>query len=659
LRPWKPLNYDEAMLEGFRRHAYSWGTRALLIALFGVFIVYFGATSFQQFKPVASVDCYTYLHLFTLPGCRNILPDEIDREAGDIKRTVQNSRSADAAHLLAGVNLRQMAVESLVEQTLIENEAHRLGLTISDDELGKAIASQTVFQADGRFSTERYEQVLRDNDLEPAAFESMTRGKMLANVLRFTVNGAIAVSAEEVRAEFNRFGQKISLQYIEFPYANFATDKPSDQEITKFYHSNEEAFREPDRAKISFIRYDPAALAPKEIPPDADLQNFYNENLKALFSHPAQIHVRHILINLAPDASAAEKAAARAEAEDLMQKIKSGASFADLAKASSDDPGSKANGGDLGEVSRGELVPEFEDVAFKLKPGELGLAQTKFGFHVIQVEDVKGAKIDTFEEARAQIVTLVQRKQGETLAKQDLNQDVAAAGLGHDLKDLAKKRGLIAIETSYVADGETIKGAEDTPSLAKEALAMQPGDVHPITTGPTPFLVKLIDRKSTRIPPLSEIKDRVAQTMTRMRAEAAAAKAANAMLQRVKAPGAFDAVVAASHLAVKTTGEFVRATGEIPGLGSFREPVEAAATVTSLPGMIGRVMENGGNSYIFRVVGRSVPDDADWRAMGPEFTARFIQQQRQLAWSNFVNGLKQHALIVVHSDLIGAPSANS
>jgi hypothetical protein len=75
--------------------------------------------------------------------------------------------------------------------------------------------------------------------------------------------------------------------------------------------------------------------------------------------------------------------------------------------------------------------------------------------------------------------------------------------------------------------------------------------------------------------------------------------------------------------------------------------------------MIGRVMENGGNSYIFRVVGRSVPDDADWRAMGPEFTARFIQQQRQLAWSNFVNGLKQHALIVVHSDLIGAPSANS
>ena len=144
-----------------------------------------------------------------------------------------------------------------------------------------------------------------------------------------------------------------------------------------------------------------------------------------------------------------------------------------------------------------------------------------------------------------------------------------------------------------------------------------------------------------------------------MRAETAANQAATALLKQVKAPGAFDAIVAANHLQVKTTGEFVRATGEIPGLGSFREPVEAAATVTSLPGVIGRVMENGGNSYIFRVVARSVPDDAEWRAMGAEFTARFLQQQRQVAWSNFVNGLKQNALIVVHGDLIGASSANS
>jgi peptidyl-prolyl cis-trans isomerase D len=472
------------------------------------------------------------------------------------------------------------------------------------------------------------------------------------------VSDAVAVSSDEARAEFNRFGQKIALEYLEFPYENFASSRPSDAEIAKFYHDNEESFREPERAKISFIRYDAAALAPKEPPADTAIADFYEQNQKALFSHPQQIHARHILLRVDPDATPAVKAAAKAQAQHLLQKIKAGAPFADLAKEFSDDPGSKQSGGDLGYIARGELVKPFEEVAFKLKPGELGIAETQFGFHVIQVEDVKNSKVETLEEARPQIIAMINKKQGETIAKQNLNQDIAAAGEGHDLKDLAKKRGLVAIETPYFADGETIKGAEDTPAITKEAFAMQPGEIHSYTKGPAPLLLKLVDRKLTRIPPLSEIKDRAAGTMIRMRAEAQASQAATAMLKQVRAPGAFDAVVAANHLQVKNTGEFVRASGTIPGLGQFQQAVEAAATVPTIPGVIDRVMENGGNSYIFRVISRAAPGDADWKAVGPGFVARFLQQQRQLAWSSFVNNLKRNSLIVVHSDLIGS-SANS
>jgi len=649
------------MLEGIRRYAYSWVTRVLLLFLIAVFVIFFGGLGsyFLQIKPVASIDCYTYLHLFTLPGCRNILPDEIDRQAANIRRSVQNAHSEDAERMLASVNLRQIAVESLIEQSLIEREAHKLGLQISDEDLGKAIASQAVFQDDGRFSEARYEEILRDNQLEPATFEAETRGKILSDTLRFMVSDAVAASPDETRTEFNRFGQKIALEYLEFPYENFASSRPSDAEITKFYHDNEESFREPERAKVSFIRYDAAALAPKEAPTDTAISDFYEENQKTLFSHPQQIHARHILLQVNSDAGAAEKAAAKAQAENLLQKIKAGASFADLAKEYSDDPGSKQNGGDLGYISRGELVKPFEEVAFTLAPGELGIAETQFGFHVIQVEDVRNSKVETLEEARPRIIAMINEKEGETIAKQDLNQDIAAAGEGRDLKDLAKKRGLVAIETPYFADGETIKGAEDTPDLAKEAFAMQPGEIHSYIKGPAPILLKLLYRKPTRIPPLNEIKDRVTATLIRMRAEAQATQAATAMLKQVRAPGAFDAVVSANHLQVKNTGEFARASGTIPGLGQFQEAVEAAATVPTIPGVIDRVMENGGNSYIFRVISRSAPDDADWKTLGPGFTERFLQQQRQLAWSSFVNNLKRNSLIVVHSDLLGAPADNS
>src|SRR5271168_3399018 len=192
------------------------------------------------------------------------------------------------------------------------------------------------------------------------------------------VSDAVAASPDETRTEFNRFGQKIALEYLEFPYENFASSRLSDAEITKFYHDNEESFREPERAKVSFIRYDAAALAPKEAPTDTAISDFYEENQKTLFSHPQQIHARHILLQVNSDAGAAEKAAAKAQAENLLQKIKAGASFADLAKEYSDDPGSKQNGGDLGYISRGELVKPFEEVAFTLAPGELGIAETQF-----------------------------------------------------------------------------------------------------------------------------------------------------------------------------------------------------------------------------------------------------------------------------------------
>jgi peptidyl-prolyl cis-trans isomerase D len=197
------------MLGAFRKHAYSWGTRALMGFMIIVFVIFFGGLGsyFLQVKPVAAVDCYTYFGIFTVPGCRNILPDEIDREAANIRRAVQNSRGPDAAQILQGVNLRQLAVEFLVEQTLIERQAHKLGLTVTDDDLAKAIASQTVFQVDGHFDQQRYYRILHDTQLEPTDFENETRGKILADTLQHLPTPGVAISPAEARAAYNRVGE--------------------------------------------------------------------------------------------------------------------------------------------------------------------------------------------------------------------------------------------------------------------------------------------------------------------------------------------------------------------------------------------------------------------------------------------------------------------
>src|SRR6266851_4821050 len=268
------------MLQVFRRHSYSWGTRVLLLLLGGVFALFFGslgaATYFTRIRPVAQVGCYSLFHLFTMPGCQTITPDQVDSATVDLRREIENMYGQNSAQMPQNANLRQLAVEQLIEQMLISREARRLGLHISDQDLGRAIASQTAFQVNGRFNLQKYDELLRQNDLEPAVFESKTRDRILTETMRQMVTQAVQVSQYEARREFNRFGEKLSLAYLEFPYADFTGKvNPTEQQLSKFYEDNRDQFREPERVRMVFIRYDPTVLAANQTPPPEDIQANY------------------------------------------------------------------------------------------------------------------------------------------------------------------------------------------------------------------------------------------------------------------------------------------------------------------------------------------------------------------------------------------------
>ena len=632
------------MLQAFRKHAYSWTIRILLLILGGIFTFFFGGLGsyFTRVSAVATVD-----------GQR-ILPDQIDQEVIKVRNTITNRYGQNAGTMLEGLNLRQLAVDQLIQQILITKEAHRLGLQISDENLEKAIESQTAFQLGGRFDVLQYQNVLRSNELEPADYERDTRDQILTDTLRLMISDAVQMSASEARDEFNQFNEKLSLAYIEIPYANFTAGiQPSDKELSKFYEENKDLFREPEQAKIVFIRYDPAAVAGKTPPTDEAIEEYYQRNLETTFTHPREVRARHILFSVPPDATPAQKTAAKARADKILQDLKAGGDFAKLAKQYSEDPGTKDNGGDLGSFRRGEMVKPFEDAAFKLQPGQLDLVESQFGYHIIQVESASPAHTDTLQEARPKIVTALKLKEGDEVARQDANQDVAAALVGRSLDELARKRGLVAVETPYFTKNETLKGAEDNPKLAQAAFALKPGQVRPITNGSVPFLVKVLDHKAARIPPLNEIKDLVRQTLVRVTAESKANEAATAMLKQIKSASDFGAVAAENHLQVKTTGDFPRSSRTVPGVGTAPEATEGAAAVPALPGVVDRVIESGGNSFIFEALSRTPPGEEEWKTEGPAFTEQLLERRRAAAWLSFVNELKGRAQIMVNRDELG------
>jgi peptidyl-prolyl cis-trans isomerase D len=634
------------MLELMRKHAYSWLTRTVVIALIGVFAFWGVSTGmFTRIKPVATVNGH------------QILTKDVDQQAQQLRRRLEQIYGPEAAAALARYNVREQALEQLIDEQLVLDEAGRLGLKISNAALERTIEAQTAFQIDGHFDLASYQTALRSQNMRPSDFESEVRLQMLQDLMQRMVTQTVELSDAEMRQTYDQLNLKLAMSYVEISYKNFEPAITlTDKQIADFFQAHREQFREPERISFDFIRYDPDKLAAKVNPSDKDIQNYYNRRRDSGLTHPEQVRARHILIAVAPDATPAQKAAAKAKAEDLAKQIKAGADFAKLAKQFSDDPGTKNSGGDLGYFGQSEMVKPFADAAFRMKAGELTVVQTQFGYHVIQVEDHKLAHVETLEEARPQIIEALRHRAGTERAHQAIDQDLADALGGKGLQALADKRGLDLVKTPLLAAGE--RTAEITePSLVQEAFKLNPNDVRVINGREAQYLVKLVARKPSYLPKLADIEPKVRAALVRQMAEAKALEQATALLKQVKNPAGFAAAATAAKLAVHTTGDFSRADGSIPGIGEFNEAVQAASLLPGIPGVIDRPLALGGNAYVFEVTSRTLPDDNQWKAAKAAFKERLLKQRQAQAWESFVQELRARAQIYVRPELVGGPGS--
>jgi peptidyl-prolyl cis-trans isomerase D len=635
------------MLEGIRRYQYSWQVQVPFLLL-GIVMAFwgFGAGLFGSIHPIATVNG------------QKILGDQVDREANQLRATVQQMYGASAQAVLKNINIRQEAVERLIEEQLIGDEARHLGISISDVALQDKISKETAFQRDGQFDFDTYQDVLRANNLLPAEFENEERDRMIADTLRNMIDTGVQVSDDEARHAYNLVNEKIGLRYVEFAFSDFAAKiSPTEAQIADYYKKNTEQFREPERIKLAYVHYEPLVLAAKYTPSDKEVEDFYKRNAGTRFKHADEVHARHILIAVPAGASDKEKAAAKAKALDVLKQAQSGGDFVKLAAKYSDDTSNKLQGGDLGTFERGQMVKPFEDAVFAMKSGQIDMVETHFGFHVVKVEQSSPAHIDTLAEAKPKIVEELRTQAGAKLGRAAAQEDLASALAGGKLEDLAKKRGIDAVETPLFAQGEPASGLEADRELIAAAFKLEVGQVSLVPEKGAPYVIKLLVRQPSRIPPLKEIEAQVRDAVIRTTAQAQASQQAQKILATIKNPADFDKAAAANKLAIKNVDPFVRADRRVEGIGEFPEVTDAAAAVPAIPGIIDRVMENGGNSYLFEVTSRAEPTDADWKTAQKAFLEEYVQQRRAQAWTRFLDSLKDQAKIQIDSDQLAAGSS--
>lgn len=650
LRAESLLGYDwTAMLDLMRRHAYSWVTRTILILITIIFGFWgIGTGFFAQVHPVATVN-----------GNR-ILANEVDKESQQLQEIIQQMYGANAAAVMKNMNMRQEALDRIIENRLIAIEAQHLGLHVSDVELQQKIATLPGFQSNGQFDFDQYQEVLRERGMMPAEFEASMRTEMTQDTLQQMVDQGVQASDPEVRHAFNLRNQKVGLDYVEFPWNDFtASVNPTDKQVADFYHAHVEDFREPERVQIMFIHYEPLTLADKFTPSDKDIEYYYKTNLTSHFTHPDMVHARHILVAVPESASDKEKAAAKAKAEDILKQAQAkGGDFDKLAAKYSDDPSNKDHGGDLGAFGRGQMIKPFEDAVFSMKPGEIRLVETKFGYHVVKLESFTPAHTDTLAEAQPKIISDLREQTGTRLARQAIDEDLTSALGGADLPDLAKKRGIDAVTPPPFAKGESIAGVGQDSKLAEAALALDKGQVRAVPEQDAPYLIKVIAKTPSHVPSLKDIAANVRQAYIRAYAEIAAHNQAEKLMAQIKTPGDLQKVAAANKLTIHNVDPFERASHVISGIGQFPEVTDAAGTVATVPGLIPNVMEQDGNAFIFEVTSRSDPDDEQWASAKQTFTDDYLAQRRAQVWTGFVDQLRAQANIVIHADELGA-SADS
>jgi len=647
----KPVKYDiAAMLEGIRRYQYSWQVQVTFafLALIMAFWGFGGGGLFNTVHPIATVNG------------RQILGDQVDRAATQIRQNVQQMYGASAPAVLKSINIRQEAVDGLIEQQLIGEEARHLGISISDEALQEKIAKEPVFQRDGQFDFDTYQDVLRTNNLQPSEYENGERDRMIAETLRHMIDSGVQVSDDEARHAYNLRNERIGLRYAEIPFSDFtAKISPTESQIADYYKRNAEQFREPERVKLLYVHYEPLVLAAKYTPPDKEIQGYYNRNAKTRFTHPDQVHARHILIAVPAGATDNEKAAAKTKALDVLKQAQSGGDFAKLAAKYSDDPSNKLQGGDLGSFGRGQMVKPFEDAVFAMKPGQITLVETRFGFHIVKLEEFKPAHTDTIAEAKPKIIDELRTQAGAKLGRAAAQEDLTAALAGGSLQELAKQRGIDAVETPLFAQGEPAGGAERDRELMEAAFKLEAGQVALVPEKGAPYVIKLLAKQPSRIPELKEIEPQVREALIRSTAEAEASQQADKILATIKSPADFDKAAVANKLAIKNVDPFLRADHRVPGIGEFPEVTDAAAAVPAIPGVIDRVMENGGNSYLLEVASRAEPADDEWKSAQKTFMQEYVEQRRAQAWTGFVDQLKDQARIQIDADQLASTGSST
>ena len=543
------------MLEIMRENASGWVIKIIFAVIILAFVLTFGISSMDtgQDPTLATVND----RIIT----RAEFEDAFQRAAEGIRKSNPNVTSAQ----LQDPKFKQLVLGELINSRLLLDEAARLGVSVSDEEVYAAITRQSIFwNQQGQFDRNVYLMALRSIRMTPAQFEENFKKEMISDKITSMVEASGQVTPAQVRQIYDWVNERATMDYILVNPADFTAQvEVTEAQIEEFYNQHQDRFTVPAQVRLRYLRFTPADLAAYQKVSDEEIEAYFQAH-KDEMQQKEQVKARHILVASKDDDGDEAKQKAKEKIDSVYKKAKAGEDFAKLAKEYSEGP-SSITGGELGWFGHGDMVPEFEEAAFATPKGQVSEpVKSPFGWHIIFVEDRKDAQEKTLAEVKDQIERTIAEEKASDASSHLLDQAMDRLVSGMKLDAVADELGLLAVTSSPVPENLLAQAFGLTPEAAQVLMKLPEGEAQstPLAIDGGFMLVEKVEDIPAAPLPLDKVHDAIVNAIKQEKARELAQKKGEEILAQLTKG---DDKPFADQ--IKTSEPFSR-KGDIPNLGS-------------------------------------------------------------------------------------------
>jgi peptidyl-prolyl cis-trans isomerase D len=563
----------------------------------------------------------------------------------NVARMYQEQSGGDFSPALARqLGIPEQVVGELVRSRVLLLEARRLGLQVTNTEVGTSIATSPTFQENGVFiGRDAYLSMLRAARLNPRDFEDSVRSDLLTEKLRLLITESPHVSDLELREEYRRRNENASLDV----WFLTADSQRGEVEVTEAeargrYDAGPEEFEVPEQRRIRYLTLSEQTLAEEVSVRQREIQRYYNRNL---FNYQVgeQAEASHILLQAE---SESDEDATRTLAARLAERARTGEDFAGLARTYSADEATREAGGALGVFGPEEMVPEFSEAVFSMMPGEISdPVRTDYGYHVIRLDRRQAAETRELSEVEGEIETRLRQEKAATLLTERVLELGERTGGADSLDNLTSDYPLwIPQESDFFSAGDSVAGP-GSAELSTLAFDLEIGAVGGPIRLPTGYaFVEVLEERPPHVPDFEEIREQVIATLEGEQAKSLVEEAGQTLRDRVAGGQTID--TDPTPLERWFRGSPLGVAGMLPGV---EETVFGAAV-----GEVVGPLEADRGYAVVRINGKEGFSEATFEEQKEPFRAQMAEEKKQRIWAAFVSAAGERYNIRIDRQALNA-----